>query len=227
MTDWNDKAAGILYAWYAGQIGNVALAEILSGRVNPSGKLPITIEKDFKDSPGYGYTKGESLYTGWHWKEEMERPVYDVEYEEGVLVGYRWYETKKINPLYPFGFGLSYTSFEYKDVKISKDKFKENDEIRVSVTLTNTGKMEGSEGIQLYIEDTESSVSRPLKELKGFTKVSLKPGETRQICMLLNKKAFSFWDPETKDWFAEKGKFKIHIGSSSADIKFTKEIELI
>jgi beta-glucosidase len=227
MTEWNDKAAGILYAWYAGQIGNVALAEILSGRVNPSGKLPVTIEKDFKDSPGYGYTKGESLYTGWHWKEEMERPVYDVEYEEGVLVGYRWYETKKINPLYPFGFGLSYTSFEYKDVKISKDKFKENDEIRVSVTLTNTGKMEGSEGIQLYIEDTESSVSRPLKELKGFTKVSLKPGETRQICMLLNKKAFSFWDPETKDWFAEKGKFKIHIGSSSADIKFTKEIELI
>ena len=227
MTDWNDKAAGILYAWYAGQIGNVALAEILSGRVNPSGKLPVTIEKDFKDSPGYGYTKGEPLYTGWHWKEEMERPVYDVEYDEEVLIGYRWYETKKIKPLYPFGFGLSYTSFEYKDVEISKDRFKENDEIRVSVTLTNTGKVEGSEIIQIYIEDIESSVSRPLKELKGFAKVSLKPGETRQTCILLNKKAFSFWNPETKDWLAEKGIFKIHIGSSSTDIKLTKEIELL
>jgi beta-glucosidase len=227
MTDWNDKAAAILYAWYAGQTGNVALAEILSGKVNPSGKLPITIEKDFKDSPGYGYTQGEALYLGRNDEGEKAHPVYDIEYKEGVFVGYRWYEAKNIESLYPFGFGLSYTTFEYKDVQVSKDKFNENDEVVVSVTITNTGNVEGTEIVQLYIEDIESSVERPLKELKGFAKVSLKPGETKEVQIKLAKKDFSFWNPETKDWFAEKGKFKIHIGSSSADIKLTKVVELL
>ncbi|MBW2643080.1 MAG: glycoside hydrolase family 3 C-terminal domain-containing protein, partial [Deltaproteobacteria bacterium] len=229
MTDWNDKAAAILYAWYGGQTGNVALAEILSGKTTPSGKLPITIEKDFRDSPGYGYTQGEALYTGWDAgnKGEKERPVYDVEYKEGVFVGYRFYEAKKIEPLYPFGFGLSYATFKYKDIKVSKDKFNENDEIIVSVTISNTSDVEGAEIVQLYVEDVESSVPRPLKELKGFVKVNLKPGKTQQVQITLDKKDFSFWNPETKDWFAEKGEFKIHIGSSSVDIRLTKEIELL
>jgi len=227
MTDWNDKAAAIIYSWYAGQIGYVALAEILSGETNPSGKLPITIEKKFEDSPGYGYTQGEALYNDWDHEGEMAHPVYDIEYKEGVLVGYRWYETKKIEPLYPFGFGLSYSTFEYKNIELSKEKFNKDDEIEVSVTITNTGDTEGAETVQLYIEDIESSVERPLKELKGFAKVSLKPGESKKVKIKLDKQDFSFWNPEIKDWFAEKGTFKIRVGSSSADIKLTKEIELI
>jgi len=228
MTDWNDKAKAIIYEWYPGQIGNTALAEIISGKTNPSGKLPMTIEKEFKDSPAYGYIpEGGQLYTGWNGAEEKAHPVYDVNYKEGVFVGYRWYEHKKIEPLYPFGYGLSYTTFEYSDLKISPEKFNENDEVTVSFNIKNTGNVEGMETAELYVQDVESSLPRPLKELKGFKKVNLKPGESKTVEIKLNKKAFSFWNPATKDWFAEKGKFIIHIGSSSQDIKLNKEIELL
>ncbi len=119
MTNWSDNAKAILFAWYGGQSGNKALAEIISGKTNPSGKLPISIEKDFKDSPGYGYIpSGEELYTGWNDKEEKRHEIYDIKYEEGIFVGYRWYENKNIEPLYPFGFGLSYTTFEYSDLEV-------------------------------------------------------------------------------------------------------------
>lgn len=227
MTDWNDKAAAVLYCWYAGQIGNVAIAEILSGKTNPSGKLPITIEKDFKDSPGYGYTLGEALYDDWNSEGERDHPVYNVEYDEGVFVGYRWYESKNIEPLYRFGHGLSYTTFEYSELNISKEQFKEDDEILISVLIKNSGNMQGSEIVQLYIEDAESSVERPEKELKGFKKIQLKPGESKKAEFIIDKKDFSFWNPNTKDWFAEKGQFIIHIGASSADIKLSKEITLL
>jgi beta-glucosidase len=227
MTNWNDKAAAILYCWYAGQIGNVAIAEILTGKTNPSGKLPITIEKDFKDSPGYGYTRGEDLYDGWNGEGEKVHPVYDINYDEGVLIGYRWYETKDIKPLYPFGYGLSYTSFEYGDVTVSKEQFNENEEIEVTVKIKNTGDLAGAEIVQIYIEDIKSRVDRPIKELKGFNKIHLKANESKEVKFLLNNKDFSFWNPTTKDWFAEKGVFRIHIGASSSDIKLIKEVELL
>jgi beta-glucosidase len=138
MTGWNAKAKAIVYAWYGGQNGNTALAEILSGKTNPSGKLPITIEKDFRDSPGYGYIpKGGKLYSDWRHGDDSKHAVYDIQYKEGVFVGYRWYEEKKIEPLYPFGYGLSYTSFEYGDLKISKEKFNRGDTITVSCTIKN------------------------------------------------------------------------------------------
>jgi beta-glucosidase len=228
MTDWDDKAKAIIYAWYGGQIGNRGLTEIIAGKINPSGKLPITIEKDFKDSPGYGYLpEGDTLYLGWHNEEEKAHPVYDVIYKEGVFVGYRWYESKDIQPLYPFGHGLSYTTFKYNDLNISKEKFNEDDVIVVSFTVKNTGNKPGLETAQLYVQDLESSVPRPPKELKGFQKVDLKPGESKTVSFELSKRDFSFWNPETKDWFAESGKFIIHIGSSSRDIKLKKEIELL
>ncbi len=227
MTDWNDKAASILYCWYAGQIGNVAIAEVLSGKTNPSGKLPITIEKDFKDSPGYGYTNGEDLYEGWNGEGEKAHPVYDINYDEGVLIGYRWYEAKDIEPLFPFGYGLSYTSFKYGDVIISKERFSENDEIEVAVRIRNTGSVAGAEIVQIYIEDVESSVKRPIKELKGFTKIYLNPGDSKQVKFLLNRKDFSFWNPATKGWFAEKGVFKIHVGASSSNIISIRKVELL
>ena len=228
MTNWASKAAAILYAWYGGQVGNQALAEIVAGMTNPSGKLPITIEKDFKDSPGYGYIpSGEKLYGGWNDHDEKTHPVYDIHYSEGVFVGYRWYEKKQIEPLFPFGWGLSYTTFEYSNLNVSKLKFRPEDTLTVTFTLKNTGAAKGSEIAQLYLQDIASSVPRPLKELKGFQRVELDPGESKQVALRLTKSDFSYWNPATKDWFAEKGSFIIMIGSSSRNIRLEKEVELL
>jgi beta-glucosidase len=228
MTDWNDKAKAIIYAWYGGQMGNVALAEIIAGKTNPSGRLPITIEKEFKDSPGYGYIpEGEKLYSNWNGDAEKTHKIFNIYYTEGIFVGYRWYDSRNIEPLYPFGYGLSYTTFTYDDLKVSKAKFNENDILTVSFTVKNTGSIEGKETAQLYIRDVESSVPRPVKELKGFKKVDLKPGESKTVEIKLNKKDFSFWNPTTKNWFAEKGDFILYIGSSSRDVKLQKEVELL
>lgn len=227
MTDWNEKAAAILYSWYLGQTGNIAIAEILSGKTNPSGKLPMTIEKEFDDTPANGYMRGENFYVGWNGEGESAHPIYDLEYEEGVFVGYRWFENKNIAPLYPFGFGLSYSNFVISNPTISKEKIPSNEEITISVEITNESEVAGSEVIQLYVEDVEASVERPIKELKRFAKVKLNAGETKKIELTLGKDELSFWNPETKSWYAEKGKFKLHIGTSSQDIKEVKEIELI
>jgi beta-glucosidase len=228
MTDWNVKARAIVYAWYGGQTGNQALAEIIAGKTNPSGKLPITIEKDFKDSPGYGYIPpGESLYAGWNDGKEKDHPIFDINYKEGIFIGYRWYEKKKIEPLYPFGYGLSYTSYEYSSLSVSKEKFNENDTIMVTFAVKNTGTVKGTEIAQLYVEDVHSSLPRPIKELKGFKRAEVEPGQTITITLQLTKKDFSFWNPDAKGWSAEKGEFIIHVGSSSRDIKLQKAIELL
>jgi beta-glucosidase len=227
MTNWNGKAKAILYAWYVGQNGNTALAEIISGKTNPSGKLPITIEKDFKDSPGYGYVpEGESLYKKWNDKEEKTHSVYDIHYNEGIFSGYRWYEKNKIEPLYAFGQGLSYTTFEYSNLKVSEDTIQNQDILQVSFTIKNAGTYDGLEVAQLYVSDVDCSVPRPLKELKGFKKIKIEAGNSVTVHLDLTKQDFSFWDPKTKNWFAEKGKFVISVGSSSKDIKLQKTIEL-
>jgi beta-glucosidase len=227
MSRWNTKVKAILYAWYGGQTGATATAEIISGKTNPSGKLPVTIEKDFKDSPGYGYMQeGAKFYTGWNDSTERKTPIYDVVYKEGIFVGYRWYEKNNIEPLYPFGFGLSYTSFKYNNLKLLKSIFQPADEIEISFIVTNTGDREGAETAQLYIQDIKCSVPRPVKELKGFEKLVLKPGETKQINISLKYKDFAFWDPAQKNWVTEPGKFKILIGSSSANILLSAEIGL-
>jgi beta-glucosidase len=167
------------------------------------------------------------LYAGWNDEKEKARAVYDVRYKEGVFVGYRWYENKNIAPLYPFGHGMSYTVFEYSDLRVSKQRFTENDVITVNFTVKNVGRTKGMEIAQLHVQDVECSVPRPVKELKGFQKVELAPGQSKTVSLELNKKDFSFWNPQTKGWFAEKGKFIIHIGSSSRDIRLKKEIELL
>ena len=142
-------------------------------------------------------------------------------------MGYRWYDTKNIEPLYPFGFGLSYTTFKYDDLKLSSDKISKKKPITVSFTLKNTGKRASAEIAQLYVHDVNSSVNRPVKELKGFKKVFLKPGETKKIVLKLNWKDLAFWYPKTKSWTAEPGQFKIMIGASSRDIKLEGIIEYI
>jgi beta-glucosidase len=227
MTGWNDKVKAIIYSWYGGQIGNKALAEIIAGKTNPSGKLPVTIEKEFKDSPGYGYLpKNETLYRGWNGKEEKEHPIYDVHYTEGIFVGYRWYEQKDIEPLYPFGYGLSYTSFKYSDISVETEAFREQGTVNVSFTVKNIGTRRGLETVQLYVQDVKCAVPRPVKELKGFAKVDLEPGQSKNVVIELTTKDFSYWNPETKGWFFEKGAFIIQVGSSSKEIHIQKQVEL-
>lgn len=220
MTEWNDKVSAIIYGWYPGQSGNKALAEIIAGDVSPSGKLPVTIEKKFEDSPGYPYLpEGESVKDcNWDVDANMSLPVYDINYDEGVFVGYRWYENKNIEPLYPFGYGLSYSTFEYSDLKLSGKELKKGDKLKVHFVLENTGKVKASEVAQLYIQDVEASVSRPVKELKDFIKVELNPGEKVMVQLELSEEDLSFWDETNSQWKAENGKFNVLIGSSSRDI---------
>ena len=228
MTNWIDKIAALIYSWYPGQIGNIALAEILSGKTNPSGKLPITIEKEFKDSPGYDYMpKGENVNTDWEDDFNMDFPIHNIEYKEGIFVGYRWYEKKKIEPLFPFGYGLSYTTFSYSDLKLSKPEFMKEENVTLQFNLSNTGGIDGAEITQVYIRDIESSVPRPIKELKGFKKVFLKSGESKTVRISLDVKDFAFWDLEKKDWDAEPGQFEIMIGTSSDDIKLKSIVTLL
>jgi len=219
MSSWNDKAAAILHCWYPGQLGNKALAEILAGDVNPSGKLPITIEKKFEDSPGYPYMpEGEKYATDWDVDSNLNFPIYDINYKEGVFVGYRWYESKNIEPLYPFGYGLSYTTFGYSDLKLSKKELSKGETLKVKFVLENTGKVAGAEIAQLYIQDEQASVERPVKELKDFIKVELKPGEKVLVQLEISEEDLSFYDEKTSKWVAESGKFNVMIGSSSKEI---------
>jgi beta-glucosidase len=227
MTNWNKKVGAILYAWYPGQNGNTALAEIISGKVNPSGKLPFTIEKKFEDSPGYPYIPaGEKLYNNWIDDMSPDIPIRNVVYKEGIFVGYRWYESKKIEPLYPFGYGLSYTKFEYSNLKLSKKTINKGEVLSATFEVKNVGKVAGAETAELYVHDVESSVPRPLKELKGFKKVLLNPGESKTIEIELLGKDFSYWDPTKKDWYAEPGEFTIMVGSASNDISQTANFVL-
>ena len=146
-----------------------------------------------------------------------------VEYKEGLLVGYRYFDTKKVEPLFPFGYGLSYTQFEYSKLTIANELKDQGDNFDVSFTIKNIGKRNGKEIAQIYIRDVESSLERPFKELKGFTKVDLKPGESKKVTVKLNKRAFQFYNSDKKQWISEPGKFEILVGSSSKDIKLQGE----
>jgi beta-glucosidase len=218
MNEWIDKVPSVVQVWFPGQEGGNAIADILFGDVNPSGKLPTTFLRKWEDSPAYGNFPGSKG---------------NVEYKEGIFVGYRYFDRrsvladkKNIEPLFPFGHGLSYTTFEYGDLDIIPEKVNINDKIQVQFTLLNTGKVAGAEVIQLYIGDEEASVERPVKELKAFKKVFLKSGEKQVVSLTLDKKALSFYDVNRKDWVAEPGRFNVMIGSSSRDIRLQGEFEL-
>jgi beta-glucosidase len=227
MTGWNDQAAAIVYAWYPGQAGNTALAEILCGDVNPSGKLPMTIEKRFEDSAAYGYLPpGATLYAGWGPDDDMSQPVNDVHYKEGVFVGYRWYESKKIAPLYAFGHGLSYTSFAYQGLELGAPELAPGARLTVEFKLTNTGKVAGAEVAQLYVAAVAPSVPRPLKELKGFSKVTLAPGESQVVRIRLTSQDLAFWDATTHGWRAEPGEYRILVGGASDEIALEGKVTL-
>jgi len=245
MTDWEEVKA-IVYNWYPGQIGNTALAEILRGKTNPSGKLPMTIEKEFTDSPAFGYLPEGAEFMCDHpsyldldapdseinrWSldtriQDAPDRLYDVEYKEGVLVGYRWFDTKKIEPLFPFGFGLSYTDFTIEDLQLSSLEITEDETLKVSVKVSNKGDQAGATVAQLYVGEKNPSVIRPVKELKAFKKVMLKVGESKIVDLYLDKEAFAFWNPDTKAWTVNKGAFDIYIGESSKDINAIKTLTI-
>ena len=227
MTDWYDKAAAIVYCFYNGQNGNIALADILVGKCNPSGKLPFTIEREFSDGPGANYVPdGEILYNGPNDEWESVRDIYDVEYKEGVFVGYRWYDSKEVEPLYPFGFGLSYTKFSYSNFQLEKSIYTVGDEVDVRFSVTNEGRIDGKEIAQVYLRDIECSELRPVKELKGFVKVDLASGETQELSVILKKDDFAFWSEQKGAWTVEPGQFEVLIGASSRDMLLSGVIDL-
>ncbi|WP_242255908.1 glycoside hydrolase family 3 C-terminal domain-containing protein [Bacillus cereus group sp. BfR-BA-01379] len=200
---WIGKVKGILEGYLGGQALGGAIADILFGDANPSGKLAETFPKVLSDNPSYLNFPGEGD---------------KVEYKEGVFVGYRYYDKKKIEPLFPFGFGLSYTNFEYSNLSIDKKEIKDTDTVSVRVNVKNTGSIAGKEIVQLYIKDVESSMIRPEKELKGFEKVELQPGEEKTVSFILNKRSFAYYNVEWKDWQVETGEFEILVGKSSKEI---------
>ncbi len=225
MSAWADKAAAILYGWYPGQNGYKAIRDIIIGKVNPSGKLPVTLERSFADSPGRNTVPegADIILAKGNPNEKFFYPfTYDVHYDESILVGYRWYETKGIAPLFPFGYGLSYTSFTLTDPKIlSRGKVKtitEEKPLKIAVVLTNTGSREGSEVVQLYVSEKNPTVLRPKKELKAFRKVTLEPGRKQVVVFELDRSALGFWDETTHDWKVNAGEYIVSLGTSSADI---------
>lgn len=200
---WINKVRAVLEAYLGGQALGGAIADILFGHVNPCGKLAETFPENLSHNPSHLNFPGEG-----------DR----VEYKEGLFVGYRYYDTKEIEPLFPFGHGLSYTQFEYSNISVDKKEISDNDLLHVSVKVKNTGKMAGKEIVQLYVKDLESSVIRPEKELKGFEKVYLNPGEEKTVTFTLDKRAFAYYNVGIKDWHVECGEFLILIGKSSKDI---------
>jgi beta-glucosidase len=219
MDTWLYRVPAVIEAWYPGQEGGTALAEILFGGVNPSGRLPVTFEHRWEDNP---------VYDSYYPEEGSNR----VKYKEGVFVGYRGYEHNGTKPLFPFGYGLSYTTFEYSNLSIrpSADKEAEHESSRphyeVSFDVKNTGNREGADVAQVYVGDTHASVPRPLKELKGLAKVQLRPGETRNVSVVLDKRPFSYYDVVQKQWHAEPGEFDILVGGSSEQIVLRGKLSL-
>ena len=208
---WANKVPAILQAWFLGSEAGNAIADVLFGEVNPSGKLPYTWYQRLDDCGAHAL----KAFPGT-WRDDYK--IIDEEYKEGIFVGYRWADKQKIRPLFAFGHGLSYTTFKIGKAVADKQELTTNDKITFTVSVTNTGSVAGAETVQLYVSDLKASVERPVKELKAFRKVFLQPGETQQVSLTLDKSALSFYDDQTGQWTAEPGEFKALIGTSSKNI---------
>ncbi len=212
---WEKEVPAIIQGWYLGSMAGRSLANVISGKVSPSGKLPFSFPARLEDNGAHSF--GAIAYPGDSIREE---------YLEDILVGYRWHDTKKIPAFYPFGHGLSYTDFKYGKASASAKTISGDQSLTITIPVSNTGSVEGKEVVQLYIGDESASVLRPLKELKGFEKISLKPGEEKAVTFTVKPDDLKFYDDKTGSWRAEPGKFKAYIGSSSADIRATVPFEL-
>ena len=211
MSAWIDRVAGVLEAWMMGQAGGGAIADILFGHVNPSGKLAETFPLRLADTPAYLNFPGDND---------------EVLYGEGLFIGYRYYDARQQPVLFPFGHGLSYTTFAYHAPHVSSKMFRDVDSLTVSVDVTNTGSVAGKEVVQIYVHDHKSGMVRPPKELKGLAKVDLQPGETQAVNVPLDFRAFAYFHPVYKKWVTEDGEFDILIGASSADIRCVETVTL-
>lgn len=208
---WINEVKGLLNSCLGGQAGGAAVANILTGKVNPSGKTSETYPLAFSDNPTYGNYPGGPVTS---------------EHRESVYIGYRYYDKAEKEVLFPFGYGLSYTTFEYSDIKLSANDIKDTDTVTVSFKIKNTGDVDGAEIAQIYVADKESTIFRPVKELKGFKKVFLKPGEEKEISAELSKRAFAFFNVNCSDWTVETGEFDILVGASSRDIKLSATVNV-
>ena len=211
MSEWIDGTAAVLEAWMMGQAGGGAIADVLHGKANPSGRLAETFPLKLVDTPAHINFPGGNG---------------EVRYGEGIFIGYRYYDAKEVPVQFPFGYGMSYTTFTYKNPNVSAASFKDVDGLTVSVDVTNTGKVAGKEVVQVYLHDHKSRLVRPPKELKGFAKVELQPGETKTVTLTLDFRAFAYYHPAYKQWITEDGEFDILIGASSADIRCIQTVML-
>jgi len=211
MSAWIDAVPAVLEAWMMGQAGGGAVADILFGRANPCGKLAETFPLKLADTPAY-----------LHWPGGAGKVLYG----EGLFIGYRYYDAKEVPVLFPFGHGLSYTTFAYSNPQVSATIFRDVDGLTVTVDVTNTGAMAGKEIVQVYVHDRASGLVRPQKELKGFAKVALQPGETRSVAIKLDWRAFAYYHPKYRQWITEDGEFDILIASSAADVRHTLAVTL-
>ena len=212
---WLNEVAAVVYAWYPGQLGSEAIADLLLGNINPSGKLPISFPKSWQEHPAFG-----------HYPEDPGLPG-QVTYSEGIYVGYRFYDTKKMAPLFPFGFGLSYTHFSYSDIKLSlADSSSSTAKVAVTFTLKNSGKIAGAEVAELYIQPINPRIDRPLQELKGFKKIQLAAGESKQVTLNLDSSSFAYYSTAKKQWQTDPGLYEIVLGGSSCDRALVTKLEL-
>jgi beta-glucosidase len=211
LKPWLDKSAAVIEAWLGGEAGAGALADVLFGVVNPSGKTALSFPERIEDTPGYLNFPGEN---GKHL------------YSEGIYVGYRYYEKKKINPIFSFGYGLSYTEYEYSGIQLSKDHITDSDTVGVSFTVKNIGDIAGSEIAQIYVQPHQSKLKRPVKELKEFSKIPLEPGESRTVSVALSGRDFAYYDDHHKTWVIDSGEYTILVGASSEDIRLRKTLRM-
>jgi len=211
MSAWIDDVAAVLESWMMGQAGGAAIADVLYGRVNPCGKLAETFPHKLSDTPAHINWPGEAG---------------EVRYGEGLFIGYRYYDAKEMPVLFPFGYGLSYTTFAYDNPTVSAQSFKDVDGLTITVDITNTGRVAGKEIVQVYVHDQKSGLARPPKELKGFAKVELQPGETKTVSIPLDFRAFAYYHPKYKQWITEDGDFDLLIGASATDIRQTLTVTL-
>jgi beta-glucosidase len=214
MKEWIEKVPVVLEAWYPGLEGGRALADIIFGNINPSGKLPVTFPKDLSDSPAHN---SQASYPGNKEKK--------VKYNEHIFIGYRHFDKKKIDPLFPFGHGLSYTNFTYENLQLDKTSISGEDILTITLDITNSGPFKGADVVQLYIQELEPRIERPEKELKRFKKMFLNPQQQKTVIFRINKNDLAFYDDKTHSWDAEKGSFNILLGNSSRNILVEKKID--
>jgi beta-glucosidase len=218
-TRWLDKVPALVHAWYPGQEGGTAIAQVLFGKHNPEGKLPVSFDRTWQEDPSYNYyypIKGAE--TKLHVTEVNHKPVdYDiphVKYDDKLMVGYRYWTTTGKHPLFPFGFGLSYTMFKFSNLNVPSTAAS-GSPVTVTFDITNSGAIAGAEVAQLYVSDPSAKAKRPERELKGFEKVNLAPGETKHVSIQLDSRSFSYWDESKHNWTIDPGKFVILVGDSS------------